>query len=173
MRGRLVKIDIFSPLDSFRRDLEGPGKKERNRETENYEQNDEADCPVGNLKKRKDLGRDLNEQPGHDRVGNRDLVDVASFKLSEEITRIHSRKAMCQRTLLVNPQTANKVVKSGIVNCSRDLRAPVARRFKPANFAALKLPRPSSARRHRNWPNRQLPAIAVRHKHEATLISTK
>src|SRR6266481_4143783 len=50
-------------------------------------------CVVGvateNFKKRKNLGRDLNEQPGHDRVRNGDLVDVASFKLSEEIPRIH------------------------------------------------------------------------------------
>src|SRR5438067_2876449 len=89
LRDRLVKIDIFRALDSFRRDLECPGKKERDWETENYEQYDKANCPIWNLKKRKNLGRDLNEQPGHNCVGNSDLVDMASFKLSEKITRIH------------------------------------------------------------------------------------
>src|SRR6266436_3258358 len=88
LRDRLVKIDIFRALDSFRRDLKRPGKKERDWETENYEQHHKANCPIWNFKKRKDLGRDLNEQPGDDRVGNGDLVDITSFKLSEEIPRI-------------------------------------------------------------------------------------
>jgi hypothetical protein len=89
LRDRFVRRNIFGALDSFRRDLKCPGKKERDWETENYEQHHEADCPIWNFEKRKDLGRDLNEEPGHDRVSDRDLVDIASFKFSEEITRIH------------------------------------------------------------------------------------
>jgi hypothetical protein len=44
------------------------------------------------FKKRKDLRRDLNQQPRHDRVSNRHLVDMAPLQLSEEVFRVHSAR---------------------------------------------------------------------------------
>ena len=74
-----MRRDIFGVLNAFRRQLERPRKDQRNGKTDDQQQNDEPDRPVWDVKKGKDLGRDLNQQPGDHRVGDRNLVDIAPF----------------------------------------------------------------------------------------------
>src|SRR5712692_2198791 len=82
-------IDIFFALDSLGRQFKRPGKHQRNRESDRGCQDDELNRPIRNLEKRKDLRRDLNQQPRHDRISNRDLVNMAPLQLPEEVLRIH------------------------------------------------------------------------------------
>ena len=44
---------------------------------------------MGNFEKRKDVRRDLDEQPRNDCVCDRDLVNVARFQLSEKLVNPH------------------------------------------------------------------------------------
>ena len=45
--------------------------------------------PVGNVEKRKDLRRDLDEQPGHYDVGDCDAVNTTPFQLGRKGAEIH------------------------------------------------------------------------------------
>src|SRR5438105_698581 len=81
-RGR--KIDIFRAFDSFWRELEGPGDDERNWESNHNQRNDQAHHPVRYFQERKDLGCDLNEDPRHNRIGDRNLINIAPLQLREE-----------------------------------------------------------------------------------------
>jgi hypothetical protein len=47
------------------------------------------DRPVRNFEERKNLTRDLHQEPGHDAMGDRHFVNVAPFQLSEEVLRVH------------------------------------------------------------------------------------
>ena len=48
-------------------------------------------APIRNFEERKNLTRDLHQQPRHDCVRDRDLVHVASLQFREEIARVHGR----------------------------------------------------------------------------------
>ena len=78
---RFLGRNIFGALDSFRCDLECPRESERHRKTQGQEEHDDADRPVRDVEKRKELGRDLDEQPGDNGIGNRNLVNVAALQL--------------------------------------------------------------------------------------------
>src|SRR6266567_4090342 len=73
------------PLQSLRREFEGPCDDERDRKTDHDEQDDEPNSPIRNLKKRKNLRRDLNKQPGDNRVSNRNFVNVAALQFGEKV----------------------------------------------------------------------------------------
>ena len=45
--------------------------------------------PIGNFKKRKDLRRDLDQQPANDCVSDRDLVNIAPLQFGEEVAKVH------------------------------------------------------------------------------------
>ena len=77
------------PQDSFRRHFVGPGQAERDRETEEHENNDEAYRPGRNLEDWKGRVRDLDEKPADRGVGHRDFVDVAPLQFGEEVARVH------------------------------------------------------------------------------------
>jgi hypothetical protein len=55
------------------------------RKAEDQKQHDEADGPIRNLKKWKDLRRDLAQQPADDRISGRDLVNVVPPWFDEEV----------------------------------------------------------------------------------------
>src|SRR6266567_5282637 len=76
-------------LQAFWRQLEGPCDHERDRKTDHNEQHDEPNPPIRNLKKRKILRRDLNEQPRDNRVSNRNFVNVAPLHFGKEFPRVH------------------------------------------------------------------------------------
>ena len=81
MRFRLVfpsrKIDIFRALDSFRRELEGPGDDERDWESSRDQNDDQSHNPGRNLQEWKNLRGNLNQQPANNRIGDGDLVNIA------------------------------------------------------------------------------------------------
>src|SRR5438874_4654944 len=91
-RKRFAKIDIFCALDSFRCQLEGPGKNHRNRKSDNEQQHHKTHGPIRNFEERKNLTRDLHQQPGHDAVRNRNFINVAPFQLGKEVLRVHSAR---------------------------------------------------------------------------------
>src|SRR6266487_658817 len=76
-------------LQSFRRQLKGPRKHERNGKTYHNQHYHQPDCPVWNLEKRENLRRYLHQQPCDDCIGDRNFVNVAAPQLGEEITHIH------------------------------------------------------------------------------------
>src|SRR6266478_10130907 len=81
---RFTKIDIFCALDSFRRQLERPGKNQRYGKSDSEQQHHKTHGPIRNFEERKNLTRDLHEQPRNDCVGDRNFVNVASLQLGEE-----------------------------------------------------------------------------------------
>jgi hypothetical protein len=62
-----------------------PRKESRPPKSRGSEQHDEADGPIRNLKKWKDLRRDLEQQPADDRISGRDFVNVAPPRFEEEV----------------------------------------------------------------------------------------
>src|SRR5215475_6179897 len=74
---RLAEIDVFCALDSFRRQLKRPGQDQRNWKTNYEEQHYQAHSPTRDFEERKNLTRDLHEQPSNDCVGDRNFVYVA------------------------------------------------------------------------------------------------
>src|SRR5882724_1901830 len=91
-RNRFAKIDIFGALQSFWRQFKRPRDHEGNGEAYHNQHDHEPDCPIWNLEEREDLRRYLHQQPCDDRVGDRNLVNVAPLQLSEEVLWIHSAR---------------------------------------------------------------------------------
>src|SRR5262249_35172131 len=69
-----------------------------NWETEDQEQNNEPHSPIWNLEERKNLTCDLHEQPCNHSVGDRNLVNVASFQLGQKLRCIHSLSALTKHS---------------------------------------------------------------------------
>src|SRR6266487_2411046 len=72
---RWAKIDIFCAFDSFRREFKRPGDYERDRKSDNEQQHHKTHGPIRNFEERKNLTRYLHQQPGDDRVGDRNFVN--------------------------------------------------------------------------------------------------
>ena len=67
------KIDIFRALDSFRRQLECPSDHQRDWKSNDDCDHDESHRPVGNFEERKNLCRDLDDQPTDNRYATATL----------------------------------------------------------------------------------------------------
>src|SRR6266568_4705416 len=78
-RNRFANIDIFCALDSFRRQFKRPGKNQRHGKSDDEQQHHKTYRPIRNFEKRKNLARDLHEQPCKDCISDRNLVNVASL----------------------------------------------------------------------------------------------
>ena len=91
MRG---KIGIFRPLEAFGRQFKCPGENERDRKTDDNQQNDQANYPIWNIENRKHLRDSLGEGPAGDDVSDRDFLNVAPLQFGEEVIDLHcvSRK---------------------------------------------------------------------------------
>jgi hypothetical protein len=74
---RLGNIHIFGAFEPFGGQFERPGKNQRDDKPDHQEQYDQSDRPARDLEKWKDLCGHLNQQPGDNRVRDRDLVHVA------------------------------------------------------------------------------------------------
>ncbi len=70
--------------DSLRRQLEGPGKKQRQRQAENDEYNEDFEDPIGGAEVLDCEFGDLGEQPADDDVGYAHAYHVPSFQFGEE-----------------------------------------------------------------------------------------
>jgi hypothetical protein len=77
--------DLIRAFDSSRCQLEHPRQHERRQESDSDDDNDETDRPVWDFEERKNLSGDLNEEPGHDGVGGRDLINISSLQFGEKI----------------------------------------------------------------------------------------
>jgi hypothetical protein len=82
-------IRSFRPLDSLRRKFERSGKNQRYGKSDNEQQHHKTHSPIRNFEERKNLTRDLHEQPGHDAVRNRNFINVAPLQLSQDVLWIH------------------------------------------------------------------------------------
>src|SRR6266480_3690484 len=91
-RNRFANIDIFCAFDSFRRKLEGPGKNHRHGKSDNEQQHHKTHGPIRNFEERKNLTRDLHQQPCDDSIGDRNLVNIASLQLGQKLRWIHSAR---------------------------------------------------------------------------------
>jgi len=86
---RRRRIDIFSALDSFRRDLERPSEHERDRKTDDDQEDEQTNDPVRNAENRQYLRESLSESPPSHEVRDRNFVNVAPLQLGEKVPRIH------------------------------------------------------------------------------------
>src|SRR5438128_3380052 len=87
---RFTKIDIFGALDSLRRQFKCPGKNHRHGKSDNEQQHYKTHSPIRNLEERKNLTRDLHQQPRNDCVGDRNFVNVAPLQLDKEFAQVHN-----------------------------------------------------------------------------------
>src|SRR6266567_3945880 len=83
---------VWGALDSFRREFKRPGQNHRHRKSDNEQQHHKTHGPIRNFEERKNLTRDLHQEPGHNAISNRNLVNVAPLQLREEGLRIHSAR---------------------------------------------------------------------------------
>src|SRR4029077_9974830 len=88
--GRRREIDIFGALDSFRRELEGPGDDKRDWESCRDQYDHQPHDPIWNLKEWKNLGGNLNQEPSDNRIGDSYFVNIPPLQLGEEIIDFHS-----------------------------------------------------------------------------------
>src|SRR5207245_2164512 len=85
-------------LDSFRRDLECPRKDQHDWKTE-YENGDKHfHHPRRRFEGWKENRCCLNQEPRHNCVGDRDLVNVAPPQLGEKVVDLHFKPAWSYRT---------------------------------------------------------------------------
>ena len=91
-RGRRRRRSLWNVVgahDSAQRQVERPGKKKRDRKSENQHDDNEPHGPGRNFEERKDLRRDLNQQPGEDRVTYSDAINFPPLQLAKESRRVH------------------------------------------------------------------------------------
>src|SRR6266566_8579590 len=88
----MLGIRHFSALNSSRRQFKRPRDYQRNRKSDNEQQHHKTHGPIWNFEERKNLTRDLHQEPRHDCVSDRDLVNVASLQLREEVIWVHSAR---------------------------------------------------------------------------------
>src|SRR5206468_3374916 len=115
---RFAEIDIFCALDSFWRQLECPGKNHRHWKSDNEQQHHKPHGPIRNFKERKNLAGDLHQQPRDDCVSNRNLVNVASLQLGEELIRVHGNGVLdsCTGTIFSTSASNRGSPRSGSSN---------------------------------------------------------
>ncbi len=88
LRILFVRRDVFRPFHPLRRHLEGPGDDERDRETEQGENDDRGRQAVGKVEGGDNRGRDLDDEPADDAIPDRNLGDVAPPEFREEASWI-------------------------------------------------------------------------------------
>src|SRR2546430_4199027 len=89
VRERWVSRHFRLADNSFGRDLERPGKRQRNREPNNKNEDDNLHRPLRRIERGKENRRSLNEEPRHNRVGDGNLVNIAPLQLREKIVDLH------------------------------------------------------------------------------------
>src|SRR6266566_8353048 len=89
MGDRFVSLHLRFALDSFGRDLERPGKHQRNREANNKNEDDNLNRPLRRIERGKENRRSLNEKPRHNRIGDGYFVNITPFQLGKEAVDLH------------------------------------------------------------------------------------
>src|SRR5207248_8748052 len=86
---RFVRLNLGFEFDSFRRNFERPRKNERHRKAEDDDDDKYLHHPRRRVESREENRRRLNEEPGNDRIRDRDFVNVAPLQLGEQIINLH------------------------------------------------------------------------------------
>ena len=73
-RGRAMVVRCF--LDPGRRDIECPRQHERNGETDPEQNDQHGQDELRRMESREHGGRNLDRQPGRDRITDRDAIDA-------------------------------------------------------------------------------------------------
>src|SRR5438477_9889647 len=89
MGDRFVSLHLRFAHNSFRRDLERPGKRERNREPNNKNEDDNLHRPLRRIERGKKNRCRLNREPRDHGVSNRDFVNIAPLQLGKEVVDLH------------------------------------------------------------------------------------
>ena len=87
-RQRTCLLLALGALDALRRQLEGPGQDDRKGEADDQKDDDGGGEPGGQVQWFLDDGNDLRDQPGHDRIHDRDLEDVTTPQFGEQASHI-------------------------------------------------------------------------------------
>ncbi len=90
---RFVGGHILGAFQAFRGELEDPGHDQHHRQAENEAKDNQPHRPRWDDENRKNLGRDLDDQPRDDRVGHGRFVNIAPLEFAEEIPRLHFETA--------------------------------------------------------------------------------
>ena len=96
-RGRRSRI--LGPLDPGGSDIVGPGQDDRDRKPKDEGSDDEPHGPGRDFVKWKNLGVDLNQDPGDHDIGDRDAIDFAPFQFGEKLLqrRAPGRRARMEK----------------------------------------------------------------------------
>src|SRR5947207_13407309 len=89
MGDRFVSLHLRFALNSFGRDLERPGKRQRNREPNDNDEDDNLHRPLRRIECGKKNRSRLNREPRDHRVSNRDFVNIAPFQFGKKIVDLH------------------------------------------------------------------------------------
>src|SRR5438309_4760393 len=89
MGDRFVKLHLRFALDSFRRDLERPGKRQRNREPNNKNEDDNLHRPLRRIERGKKNRCRLNGEPRDHRIRDGNLVNITPLQLGKEVVDLH------------------------------------------------------------------------------------
>ena len=76
---RLIGLNVPRALDAVRRQLEGPGEQQREREADHAEPDDESQREVGKPHRGRDRVGHLDDDPAQDEVGCAHLEDIAAL----------------------------------------------------------------------------------------------
>ena len=77
-------VAFLGAPDSLRSQIEYPRQDERDWKTQHQREHNKADRPIGNFEERKNLRRDLNDQPARDGVGDGNAIDLAAFQFGKK-----------------------------------------------------------------------------------------
>ncbi|HKJ75191.1 MAG TPA: hypothetical protein VKA19_13840 [Alphaproteobacteria bacterium] len=115
-RDAFFRGDVFRELNALRRHLEGPGEKERNRESRKHKNDEKRIGPAGQVERPFNRHDHLNEQPPDDGIDARYAKDITPLQLVEEF---HHRPPLAfARTLTMKtPATTMTKSRNTAVHC--------------------------------------------------------
>ena len=76
---RLIVFNVALALNALRRPFVKPRERQRERKTDDHGNDDQPHCPSRHIEDRKNLRRDLHQQPARRRIERRGAVDVAAL----------------------------------------------------------------------------------------------
>ena len=84
-----LRSGLLGPHDPMARDVINPRKHQRDWETQHNGDYHKSLGPVGYFKRRKHLRHDLNQQPRHDCVRDRDAINSSSLQFRKKVFQLH------------------------------------------------------------------------------------
>src|SRR5262249_32756008 len=84
------RIDILLPDKSFTGKFVKPGQHHRDWKSDEQNDDEEAHRGIGDVEERKDLRRDLGDEPRHHSISHRRAINVATLQFGEKLGQIHN-----------------------------------------------------------------------------------